>query len=145
MVGVRDVLDEDRWQLYRHAAAAHGVRASLSLPLGGAGGQTPGAINLYAADPQAFTGKENVLAEVFQTPAQEFTRNADLSFATREAARGLPLQLEEKAKVDRAVGMLSTLLGCSADEARSRVRAAASRADTPVGKVADLILALNAV
>ena len=141
---VDDVLDEHRWQLYADAASVSGVRASLSLPLGGAGGRTPGAINLYASEPQAFAGHEPVLAEAFQTSAEDFVRNADLSFATRDAARRLPGQVEDKAKLEDAVGRLSGLLGCEPDVARQRMRAAASQADTPVGKVADLVLALSA-
>lgn len=142
-VVVGDVLDEERWQLYARTAHAAGVRASLSLPLGGAGGRTPGAINLYASEPHAFRGKENLMAEVFQTPVDEFVTNADLSFSTRDAARRLPDQLEERAKVDQAVGMLTRLLRCSADEASDRLRRAATQAGTPVAKVADLIVALS--
>ena len=140
---VDDVLDEQRWQLYAGAASASGVRASLSLPLGGAGGRTPGAINLYASEPHAFAGHEAVLAEAFQTPADEFVANADLSFRTREAARRLPEQLEEKAKVDEAVDRLSAMLGWDRDVARQRLRTAASQASTPVGAVADLVVALS--
>ena len=142
MVG--DVLDEERWQLYRHAATSAGVRASLSLPLGGAGGQIPGAINLYAAEPQAFAGKESVLSEAFQTPAEYFVRNADLSFRTREAAQRLPAQLQDRAKVDQATGMLSAMLGWSPDQARNRLRVAAEKAGTPVAAVADVLISMTA-
>ncbi len=141
MVG--DLLDEERWQLYRHAASASGVRASLSLPLGGAGGPIPGAINLYASEPDAFKGKEKLLAEAFQTSAKDFITNADLSFMTREAARRLPEQMEDKAKVDQATGMLSVMLGWSPDEARTRLRSAAGKAGTPVAKVADLLITMT--
>lgn len=143
MTLVVDLLDEDRWQLYGGAAAAQGVRASLSLPLGGAGGRTPGALNLYADDPHAFRGREHMLEEVFQTPAGEFVTNADLSFQTREAARGLPEQLATKAKVDQAVGMLGQLLGWSPDVARDRLQTAARQAGTPLDTVAELIAALS--
>ena len=143
VVDVGDVLDEQRWQLYRQAASAQGVRASLSLPLGGAGGRTPGAINLYASDPGAFRGKERLLAEAFQTPADEFVTNADLSFMTRDAARRLPEDLRTKAQLDRAAGVLGGLLGWPLDEARERLRSAAGRARTPIDQVADLIVALG--
>ena len=143
-VVVGDSLDEDRWRLDRQAASATGVRASLSLPLGGAGGQTPGAINLYAADPHAFEGKESLLAEVFQTPAEAFVTNADLGFMTREAAKQLPERIDNKAKVDQAVGVLSVLLGWSPDVARRRLRDAAGKAGTPVAKVADVLVTMAA-
>ena len=141
---VGDLLDEERWQLYRHAATSIGVRASLSLPLGGAGGQIPGAINLYAAEPHAFTGKESLLSDAFQTPAEYFVRNADLSFMSRAAAQRLPEQMQDRAKVDQATGMLAAMLGWSPDEARTRLRAAADQAGTPVATVADMVLSLTA-
>ena len=139
---VEDVLDEDRWQLYAHAAAAQGVRSSLSLPLGGAGGTTPGAINLYAGDVDAFRGKEHLLSEAFQTPADQFVANADLGFTTRDAARGLPRQLEVRDAVDRAVGVLCGTFGWSSREARERLGDAAGRADVPLDRVAELVIAL---
>ena len=120
------------------------MRASLSLPLGGAGGQTPGAINVYASDPHAFEGKESLLAEAFQTPADAFVTNADLGFSTRGAARQLPERIEEKAEVDQAAGVLSALLGWSPDEARRRLRDAAGKAGTPVAKVADVLVTMAA-
>ena len=139
---VEDVLDEDRWQLYARAAAVQGVRSSLSLPLGGAGGTTPGAINLYAAEVHAFRGKEHLLSEAFQTPVDAFVTNADLGFATRVAARGLPRQLEIRDRVDRAVGWLCGTFGWSLQDARERLREAAARADVPLEKVAELVIAL---
>ena len=139
---VEDVLDEDRWQLYGQAAAAQGVGSSLSLPLGGAAGSTPGAINLYASDSHAFRDAEGLLSEAFQTPAAAFVSNADLGFSTRDAARGLPRQLEVKDTVDRAAGVLCGMFGWSPGEARDRLRDSAGRADVPLERVAELMLAL---
>lgn len=141
---VPDVLDEERWRLYRVAAAARGVRSSLSLPLGGAAGPTPGAINLYASEPDAFAGREDLLAEVFQSPTCTFVRNADLTFMTRDAARHLPEQLERRARVDQAVGVLVAVRGWAPDEARGRLTSAADRAGTPLERVAEIVLSLDA-
>ena len=143
-VSLPDVLDENRWQYYEQAASSLGVRASLSMPIAGSGGQTPGAINLYASDPQAFRGKEEMLAKVFRVPADTLVSNADLSFMTRDFARQLPARLEEKAKVDQAVGVLMALHGWEAADARSRLRTAASKANAPVEEVANVVLALHA-
>jgi GAF domain-containing protein len=143
-VSVPDVLDEDRWQLYEQAANSLGVRSSLSIPIAGSDGQTPGAINLYASDPHAFTGKEKVLAEAFRVSAEHLVSNADLSFMTRDFARQLPRQLEVKAAEDEAVGVLMATHGWPADQARARLRQAAVRANAPVDKVAAVVLALHA-
>jgi hypothetical protein len=142
-VVVADVLDERRWQLFATTAHRLGVRSSLSMPLGGSDPHLPGAINIYAADPAAFAGRERVLAAVFRVPAQELVHNADLSFMTLDFARQLPHRLEEKAKVDRAVGVLQAVYGWSAEEARRRLTAAAGQAGLPAGRVADIVTAVN--
>jgi AmiR/NasT family two-component response regulator len=82
---------------------------------------------------------------VYQAPAGEFVTNADLAFATRDAARRLPQQLEDKAKVDQAAGVLSALLGWSPDDARRRLPEAAGRAGTPVAAVAEVLVTLTSV
>jgi GAF domain-containing protein len=144
VVTVHDVLDERRWQLYRPAASALGVRASLSLPLGDGTGQVPGALNLYARDPDAFRGREAMLAEVFRAPADSFVTNADLSFTTRDAASALPDLLDQRDRFDQAVGMLIGRFGWSPEEASRRLRTAAARARTPLREVTDLLLGLTA-
>src|SRR4051794_12706599 len=119
--GIADVLDEDRWQLYEHAATSSGVRSSLSIPVGGRAGQPPGAVNLYASEPDAFKGTAHSLATALGASADDLITNADLSFRTRDAAQKLPARLEEKARIDQAVGVLMGTHGWSAAEARERL------------------------
>lgn len=140
---VPDVLDERRWQAYGRAAAGLGIRSSLSLPIGrDGGGQTPGAINLYATDPEAFRGTAALLAAAVQVPADQVVSNADLSFMTRDLARELPARLDAKEALDSAVEVLVEAHGWPADEARRRLRTAAAQAGTPVDAVADLVVTL---
>lgn len=140
---VPDVLDERRWQVYGRAASGLGIRSSLSLPIGtDDGGQTPGAINLYATDPDAFKGTATLLAAALQVPADHLVSNADISFATREMAQKLPALLDAKEALDDAVEVLTLAHGWPPAEARRRLRTAAVRAGTPVDRVADLVLAL---
>jgi len=140
---VDDVLDERRWQLFECAASVQGVRSSLSLPFTVAEAGLPGALNLYAADPNAFAGNEDEVAQVFGVQVYELVRNADLSFLTRDFARQLPQRLREEASVDRAIGALSAVRGWDLEEAESRMRAAANRAGVPIAKVADIVLSLD--
>lgn len=139
---VPDVLDEQRWQAYGRAAAGLGIRSSLSLPIGSGDGQTPGAINLYATEPDAFTGRGALLAAALHVPAEHLVANADLDFMTRDFARELPARLEAKERVDNAVGMLMALHGWDAEGSRSRLGQAAARAGTSVDQVADVVLAI---
>jgi len=69
-VEVAALLEEDRWQPCCQVSTAHGVRASVSMPLGRSGSTPRGPVNLYARDPQALSGKEEALAGV----AADFAR-----------------------------------------------------------------------
>jgi GAF domain-containing protein len=141
-VSVPDVLDERRWQTYDRAAAELGIRSSLSLPIWGADGQTPGAINLYASEPDAFLDNAGVLAVAFRVPVEQLVANADLSFMTKRFAEELPDRLDAKERIDTVVGVLMGLHGWTADGTRSRLRNAAARAGAAEEKVADLLLSI---
>ena len=140
---VDDVLDEQRWLLYAQAAAASGVRSSLSLPLRGSGGTPFGALNLYASEAEAFRGKEAQVAELFGARVNELVMNADLSFMTREYARELPQRLDEHEKVNQAIGVLMGLHGWAEAEARERLDYAAGHAHTSRANVARMIMVLD--
>lgn len=140
---VDDVLDEDRWQLYAEAAAAVGVRSSLSMPLRGADGVPFGALNLYAGEPHAFHGKEEQIAQLFGVHVNDMVRNADLSFMTRDFARQLPQRLEDHQRVNEAIGVLAERRGWSPQEARARMEFAAGRAGAPISSIAEVVLVMG--
>ena len=142
-VAVDDVLDERRWLLYAQAAAAHGVRSSLSLPLRGSGDTPFGALNLYASEPEAFHGKQALVAELFGARVNELVANADLAFMTREFARELPQRLDEHEQVNQAVGVLMGLHGWTEAQARERLDFAAAHADTSRANVARMVMVLD--
>jgi alkylhydroperoxidase/carboxymuconolactone decarboxylase family protein YurZ len=140
---VPDVLDEQRWQFYASAAAAAGVRSSLSIPTRGPEGTTAGAVNVYASDPDAFRDVAAVFAAALQVPVERLVTNADLSFRTREYARDFPARLAAKEREDVAVGMLAALHGWNGEPARTRLRDAATRAGVTVEQVAEVITAVH--
>jgi GAF domain-containing protein len=138
-VRVKDLLDEDRWQLFEAAAAAKGVRSSLSIPVR-AGGATVGALNLYGGTPDAFSSRAAEVARLFGAQVGELVHNADLPFRTRETARMLPEQLEAQARVNRSLGVLMARNGWDVDTARQHLRDAAARAGVGAEDVAQVIL-----
>jgi len=142
-VSVPDVLDEHRWRTYSRAATILGIQSSLSAPLSGADGQTPGAVNMYATDPDAFAGLEAELAHALHVPPHQLIMNADLTFMTRDFARELPAQLAAKAHLDEAVAVLVALTGWPAATARARLLDAATSAGLPSHQVAELLLRLG--
>jgi hypothetical protein len=139
-IAVPQVPDAGRWPLYAQAAGASGVRSSLSLPVAGTGGHSPGAVNLYARDAGAFDGMEDLLAEVFAVPVEDLVSSAAPARAHLGAARtAVP-----DAAVGRAVAVLAAVRGWRAGEAAERLRAAAGEARVPVEDVAGVLLGSHA-
>jgi GAF domain-containing protein len=143
-VEVDDVLDEERWRLYRHTSSSVGIRSSLSLPVRDDGDRIVGALNLYATEPSAFRGREEILAGLFGAKVTEVVKNADLTFRTRAWARELPDRLSARRKLETAVGVLVAMGGWTPDDARAKLRRAAEKAGIEVERVAELIMGLAA-
>lgn len=139
---VDDLLDERRWQVFGQAAAAHGVRSSLSIPLHRSTGEPFGALNLYAGELDAFEGVDGRLADLFGVHVDQLVRNGDLSFLTREEARQLPQRLVEHERVNQAVGLLVDRRGWSTQEARERMELAAVNAHASLPGIAEAVMVL---
>ncbi len=61
---VRDVAVDPRWERFRAAALAHGLRACWSEPIRSAGGECLGTFAMYYAEPREPTSEEIRLIEV---------------------------------------------------------------------------------
>lgn len=69
-VEVTDLAEAARWAAWQRAAAARGVRKSLSVPLTtSTAGQTIGALNLYSTSRDTFTGADRDAADAFAAGA----------------------------------------------------------------------------
>jgi GAF domain-containing protein len=121
------LLDEKRWVRFARAGAAHGVLSSLSLPVH-ARGVVVGGVNLYAATPNAFAGKEQRIADVLGAWAPGAVHNADLSFSTPAAARQAPRVLEELTLLAQATGVVAAAHGVDQACARQYIGEAARAA-----------------
>jgi hypothetical protein len=111
------LLNEQRWAQFARGSAARGVMSTLSLPVQDEG-RVVGSVNLYAATPDAFRGKESRVAAIMGAWAPGAVLNADLSFSTREAARLAPQRLEDLSVLDQAAGIV--MAAQDVDEARAR-------------------------
>ena len=137
---VSDVLDEEQWQEYGAAAAHHGVRSSLSLPIVGSEGVS-GAMNFYGGTADAFVGREHELAQMFGVEVEHAVRNADLSFLTLAQARRLPETLQSEVTVAQAVGVFVARHGCTVGEAEQRLEQAAGLAGISTERLAAAVVA----
>ena len=121
------LLNEQRWVQFARASAARGVMSTLSLPVQDEG-RVVGSVNLYAATPDAFRGKESRVAAIMGAWAPGAVHNADLSFSTREAARLTPQKLEDLNVLDQAVGVVMAARDVDQDRARAIIADAARQA-----------------
>jgi len=136
-----DPLDEDRWRLFAAATAAHGVASTLSLPVY-ANGELVGGVNLYAATPDAFIGREEEVASlVGASPTQAIT-NADLSFSTRLEAAAAPRRLRDLAIIDTAIGLIAADRRIDIEEAKEQLLDAAARAGVLLIQVARVVISV---
>lgn len=137
-----DLLSEPRWQALGRAAAAAGVRSTLTFPIAKAG-RVVGTVNLYGGSSDTFAGKHQELAAVFGAWAPGAVSNADLSFSTRRTAEQAPDVLRAQAQVDAATGILAAARNVDVETALEHLVDAAQRAGVPLVKLAQTILELR--
>jgi hypothetical protein len=121
------VLDERHWHDFARATAAVAINSTLTLPVLTEGAVT-GTINLYAPSADAFDGRHEVLARIFDEWAPGAVTNVDLTFSTRKEAEEVPRRLRDDLRIQVAVGILAQRHSGDLEEARELLRAAALRA-----------------
>ena len=143
IVLVDDLMQERRWGGYRVHALAHGVRASLSLPIAGID-RPIGALNFYATKPNTFTDDHAEIGEQFANQAA-----GALRLAARLADQAmLTAQLQEamssRAVIDQAIGIVMGQNRCAADAAFDVLRRASQNRNIKLRQVAaDLVDAVS--
>jgi GAF domain-containing protein len=141
MVDENRLTDEGEWHMYARVSAAAGVASSLTLPIV-RNGRVVGTVNLYAAAPDAFEGRQDELASALGASAEDAVANADLSFSTRLEAVQAPERLADQDDVDIAVGIIAASQGVDIPTAEERLRQAAARAGITEGQAARAVRGL---
>lgn len=133
-----DTLGEERWPEYAQAALYRGVRCSVTLAH--RDGVTGVTLSMFGARPRAFDSGEFPVAELLVavggTVVGTMSQLGDVRATTeqfREAA-------EARALVDQAKGILMEALGCSAEEAFSRMRSISQQHNLKVTEVARRVI-----
>lgn len=110
-----------RWPRFGGAVARLGVHSAVSLPLITPDGVV-GAMNVYARDKDVFDERAAELGEVFAVPAAIAVQNAQVLADAERLAVRLQAAVENRAVIDRAVGILISRSGISPTEALERLR-----------------------
>lgn len=134
-IGVPDMATESRWGDYAGHALANGIHSVVSLPLT-LGGNTLGALNLFAATPRAFADHDIARAEAFTVQAAtaltillRHARHTVLDDQLREA-------LASRAVIDQALGILMVTRKISAREAFDLLRHSSQNSNRKVSTIA---------
>ncbi|MEU1125974.1 GAF and ANTAR domain-containing protein [Streptomyces sp. NPDC005899] len=123
-ITVREMLHEARWGDYPSYAVSCGIRCSLSLPIA-ARTHTAGALNLYAASPDAFADADHLAA--LRTLAAQATGGIALAQRisdTQESAGQMETAMRSRGVIDQALGIVMGEHRCTADEAFGVLRSA---------------------
>jgi transcriptional regulator with GAF, ATPase, and Fis domain len=112
---------DSRWPRFGGRVARLGVHSALSLPLITPDGVV-GAMNVYAHDKNAFDDRAAELGEIFAAPAAIAVQNAQVLAQAQRLASRLQSALETRGVIDRAVGILMSRSGGTAEGAVEPLR-----------------------
>ncbi len=140
IVHIVDLVDDDRWGAYRSAALAHGVRASLSVPLRSAS-TVVGALNFYASWAHAFDEERHGRAVQFGAEASRALTLAVRMAERTEMSAQLQEALASRAVIDQALGIIMAQRRCTADEAFGTLRTVSQNSNIRVRDVATRLVA----
>jgi len=139
MTRIFDTLEDGPWAEFRAAAAGHGIRSTISLPLPGAAGAL-GALNLYARTPGAFSEHDEEITAQFAAHAAVVLANAGAYWDARELSERLDQSMAARAIIEQAKGILMAAQHCTADEAFALLVKASQRENVKLRDLAARIV-----
>lgn len=138
-VRVDDTEKEERWAAFCEAAAAHGLRSVLSMPLV-VSNEGMGTLNFYSRTPEAFTAEHERLARVFAAQAGIVLANSRAYWDAQELSQQLRQAMASRASIEQAKGILMGAQGCDPDEAFEMLVRASQRENRKLREIAEQIV-----
>jgi GAF domain-containing protein len=123
LISILEMLDEERWGAFPAYAAGSGTRSSLSLPIA-AHTHTAGALNLYAAKPDAFATADLAALRSIASQATGAIALAQRITDTQDFVTDLQRALESRGVIDRAIEVIMAQQQCGPDRAFALLRSA---------------------
>ncbi|HWL34648.1 MAG TPA: GAF and ANTAR domain-containing protein [Frankiaceae bacterium] len=118
-----------------------GISSVLGIPLS-AGGETVGALNVYAGVERAFDDDASrELARYVALQAATTLHNVRIYDATRTLAQQLEQAMASRATIEQAKGVLAAQAGVSPDDAFTLLRNASQRENVKLREIAERIVA----
>jgi GAF domain-containing protein len=136
---IDDTLKEQRWGPFNEAAAAHGVRSTLSLPLV-ANHEGLGALNLYSCTANGFGEDDVTVGTQFATQAAIVLANAQAYWDAHQLSEDLATAMKSRAVIEQAKGILMGAQRCGPDEAFQILVRASQRENRKLRDIAEEIV-----
>lgn len=130
---------DERWRPFGSQVARLGVHSVVSLPLPTAEGVV-GAMNVYAHGEHRFDAHAVEVGELFAAPAAIAVQNAQVLAQARRVADRLQAALVEQQVVERAVGVLLSRHGGTAEQALEGLRRTSEAEHSPLAVVAQALV-----
>jgi GAF domain-containing protein len=117
LVRVDDIATDRRWPDFARRALEHGVRSSLSIPLGLSGDETWGGFNVYGTVDARFSTDDEQLCQAFAGQASIVVSNVQAYWAALDLSANLSGAMQSRAVIEQAKGVLMSSYRISAEAA----------------------------
>jgi GAF domain-containing protein len=132
----------ERWPEFTTAAAAAGIRSTLSVPLV-ASDRPLGALNLYSKAAESYDETDEETAVLFSEQASVACANAEVYWRTCSLTEHLREALESRDVIGQAKGILMVRRGCTPDRAFEALRQASQHRNIKLRSVAEQVVYLG--
>jgi GAF domain-containing protein len=136
---VDDMEKDTRWPQFSEAAAARGIRSSVSIPMV-AHHEGVGALNFYSRRSEAFSAEDVKVAVVFGSQAAIVLANSQAYWDAHQLGQNLAEAMRSRATIEQAKGILMAAQRCSPDEAFQILVRASQRENRKLRDMADDIV-----
>ena len=136
---IDDTATDDRWAPFSEAAAANGIRSTMSIPLV-ANHEGLGAMNFYSPTPNGFSEEDEEVGSQFGVQAAIVLANAQAYWDAHQLSQNLAAAMQSRAVIEQAKGILMGAQRCSADEAFQILVRASQRENRKLREIADEIV-----
>ena len=137
---IDDVKADQQWPAFSEAAAAHGFRSVMSVPLV-ARHEGVGALNLYSRTVAAFSRDDVEVGIAFATPAALLLANSQAYWDAEQLGEDIGAATHSRAVIEQAKGVLMGVHGCGADEAFEILVRGSQRDNRTLREIAEELVA----
>lgn len=137
---IEDVNKDHHWPAFSEAAAAHGLRSVMSIPML-ARHEGIGALNFYSRSVEAFSDDDVQVGIAFATQAAVLLANSQAHWDAEQLQSDMATAVESWATIERAKGILMGAHPCSEDEALQILVRTARRENRKLPEIAEELVA----